>query len=293
MMSDFILSCETAADLSKEQYQNKDIKYICFNYEMDGVAYPDDLGVSMTLDEFYRRVMDGADTKTSQCNAEQYVEHFKPYVEEGKEILHLTLSSGISGTYNSAMIAKDMLEEEFPGCKIYIVDSLAASTGYGMIMDELSDMRAAGKSIDECYEWVEANKKRLHHWFFSADLTTFIRGGRISKTAGTFGTALQICPLMNVDFMGRLIVRDKVRTKKKVITAIVDRMAEHADEDYTGKVFLSNSSCIEDAQAVADKVNEKFPNNAGVVINDIGPTIGSHTGIGTVALFFWGDERID
>ena len=143
---------------------------------------------------------------------------------------------------------------------------------------------------------VDEHKLNLNHWFFSSDLTFFIRGGRISKAAGAVGTVLNICPLMNVDFEGRLIPRYKIRTKKKVIQAIVDKMAEQAEggTDYSGKCFISHSACEEDAKAVAALVEERFPNlNGHVLINSIGTTIGSHTGPGTVALFFWGQKRED
>jgi DegV family protein with EDD domain len=143
---------------------------------------------------------------------------------------------------------------------------------------------------------VEANKLNLHHWFFSSDLTFFIKGGRISKTAGFFGGMLNICPLMNVDFQGRLIPRFKIRSKKRVIQAIVDKMAEFAQDgtDYSGKCYISQAACYEDARAVADLVEARFPKlNGKVLINSIGTTIGSHTGPGTVALFFWGSQRTD
>ena len=140
------------------------------------------------------------------------------------------------------------------------------------------------------------NRLKLHHWFFSTDLTFYIKGGRVSKAAGIFGGILGICPLLNMNFEGRLIPRAKIRGKKKVISEIVERMVKHAENGsaYNGKVYMCNSACYEDAKAVADIVEEKFPNiNGKVEIYDIGTTIGCHTGPGTVALFFWGDERAD
>ena len=174
------------------------------------------------------------------------------------------------------------------------MDSLGASSGYGLLMDRLADLRDEGKTIDEVYEWALAHRLNLHHWFFSTDLTFYIKGGRISKTAGFVGGMLNICPLLNMDSQGRLIPRYKIRTKKKVIRAIVDKMEECAQDGtgYSGKCYMSHSACYEDARAVADLVEERFPNLDGKVeINDIGTTIGSHTGPGTVALFFWGEER--
>lgn len=295
-MSDYVISCCSTADLSKEHFEKIDVHYCCFHYEMDGVQYLDDLGQSMDFDVFYQRMTDGAMTKTSQINADEYEEYFTQFLSQGKDIIHLTLSSGISGTFNSANLAKALLEDKYPDRKIYVIDSLAASSGYGLLIDQLATMRDSGATIDELAAWVEEHKLNLNHWFFSSDLTFFIRGGRISKAAGAVGTVLNICPLMNVDFEGRLIPRYKIRTKKKVIQAIVDKMAEQAEggTDYSGKCFISHSACEEDAKAVAALVEERFPNlNGRVLINSIGTTIGSHTGPGTVALFFWGQKRED
>lgn len=295
-MSDYVISCCSTADLSKEHFEKIDVHYCCFHYEMDGVQYSDDLGQSMDFDVFYQRMTDGAMTKTSQINADEYEEYFTQFLSQGKDIIHLTLSSGISGTFNSANLAKALLEDKYPDRKIYVIDSLAASSGYGLLIDHLATMRDSGATIDELAAWVEEHKLNLNHWFFSSDLTFFIRGGRISKAAGAVGTVLNICPLMNVDFEGRLIPRYKIRTKKKVIQAIVDKMAEQAEggTDYSGKCFISHSACEEDAKAVAALVEERFPNlNGRVLINSIGTTIGSHTGPGTVALFFWGQKRED
>ena len=293
-MSDYILSCCSTADLSKEHFEARNIHYLCFHYFLDDVEYVDDLGQTMPFDKFYQAMVGGADTRTAQVNISEYLDYFTPFLEQGKDILHLTLSSGISGTYNSAVNAAAIAKERFPDRKIYIVDSLGASSGYGLIMETLADMRDSGMGIDELWAWAEENRLRMHHWFFSTDLTFFVKGGRISKAAGVFGGMLNICPLMNMDNLGRLIPREKIRTKKKVIQAIVDKMEQCADGglDYGGKVFISNAACIEDAQEVARLVEERFPKmNGKVLINSIGTTIGSHTGPGTVALFFWGKKR--
>ena len=218
-----------------------------------------------------------------------------PYrLKEGKDILHVTLSSGISGVINSAMIAKETLEERYPERKIYIVDSLGASSGYGLFMNRLADLRDNGYTLEQLYDWAMQHRLNLHHWFFSTDLTFYIKGGRISKTAGTIGGLLGICPLLNMNDEGKLIPRQKIRTKKKVIRAIVDKMEEFADNglEYNGKCYISQSACMDNARAVADLVEARFPNlNGKVEIHSIGTAIGSHTGPGTVALFFWGSTR--
>ena len=295
-MSNYILSCCSTADLTKEHFENRQIPYVCFHYYIDGVDYTDDLGQSVSFEDFYQKIADGAEPTTAQVNADEYKAFFRPYLESGKDIVHVSLSSGISGSYNSANIAKAELEQEFPERKIFVIDSKAASSGYGLFMDILADARDAGKSAEELAAYAEEIKLNIHHWFFSSDLTSFIRGGRISKTAGFFGSMLGVCPLLNMDNEGRLIPREKIRTKKKVKLAIVDKMKKHAKDgiNYSGKCYISQSACYEDARDVADMIEAAFPNlNGKVLINYVGTTIGSHTGRGTVALFFVGDERVD
>ncbi len=293
-MNPYVISCCSTADLSEEHFRSRNISYICFHFELDGVEYPDDLGKSIPFDEFYHRMANGASTKTSQINVEEFTEYFEPFLKEGKDILHVSLSSGISGVFNSASLARNLLMQKYPERTILIVDSLGASSGYGLFMDRLADLRDEGYSIQELYEWAMKNRLRLNHWFFSTDLTFYIRGGRVSKTSGFIGTILKICPLLNMNRLGQLIPREKIRTKKKVIQAIVTRMKECADNgtDYSGKCYISHSACYEDARAVADLVEAAFPKlNGKVEIYSVGTTIGSHTGPGTVALFFWGKER--
>ena len=295
-MSEYILSCCSTADLSKEYFESRNIHYICFHYMLGDKSYPDDLGQSVPFDEFYARMAAGEMTKTSQVNVDEFAAYFEGFLKEGKDILHVSLSSGLSGSVNSARIAAEELAEKYPDRKIYVVDSLGASSGYGLFMDKLADLRDEGKTIEEVRDFAEENRLKLHHWFFSTDLTFYVKGGRISKTAGAIGGVLNICPLLNMDNQGRLIPRYKIRTKRKVIRTIVDKMAEYADHqtDYNGKCYISHSECYEDARAVADLVESRFPYlNGKVEINNVGTTIGSHTGPGTVALFFWGDTRTE
>ena len=248
-MSEYILSCCSTADLSKEHFESRNIEYICFHYKLNGVDYPDDLGQSIPFEEFYKRMDSGEDTQTSQINVTEYLEYFTKFLSEGKDVLHLTLSSGISGSYNSAINAAKIAKERFPERKIYVIDSLAASSGYGLLMDKLADLRDGGMDIDELENWAEENKLNLHHWFFSSDLKFFIKGGRVSKTSGTIGTILGICPLLNVDKEGHLIARAKIRSKKKVIQEIVKRMEENAEGglSYSGKCYICQSACLDDA----------------------------------------------
>lgn len=295
-MTNYCITCCSTADLPEEFFRAKNVQFACFHVQLDGRDYLDDLGQSISFPEFYAKIAAGASPTTSQVNVEEYVALFEPILQQGKDILHLTLSSGISGTYTSACIARDDLLERYPERKLYVVDSLGASSGYGLLVDAACDKRDSGMPLDELYQWLQQNKLRLHHWFFSTDLTSYIRGGRISKTSGMVGTLLGICPLLNMDKEGRLIPRKKIRGKKQVMQEMVKMMEQHAANglQYSEKCFLSESACMEDARAVADMIEARFPKlNGKVQINSIGTVIGAHTGPGTVALFFWGDPRTD
>lgn len=293
-MNTYQITCCSTADMSASFFKEHQIPFAMFHYQMDGKEYPDDLYASISPEAFYKRIADGAEPVTSQVNVEEYCEMFEPLLKQGKDVLHLTLSSGISGTVNSANVAKAQLEEIYPERTIVVIDSLGASSGYGLLVTKAWENQQAGMSLAENAAWLEANKLHLHHWFFSTDLSSYIRGGRISKVSGWFGQALNICPLLNMDSLGRLIPRTKCRGKKQVIREIVKRMTEHAEGGtaYSGKCYISHSDCLEDARSVAALVEKEFPNLDGkVLINNVGTVIGSHTGPGTVALFFWGDER--
>lgn len=295
-MSDYVLSCCSTADMPEEWFADRNIEYLCFHFFLSDKEYPDDLGNSMPYKSFYNSMAEGAMTRTSQPNIDEYYNYFAKFAEAGKDIIHLTLSSGISGAFNSAKLAESMIQEEFPNIKIYVIDSIAASGGFGLLIDKMADLRDGGMDIDTLAKWAEDNKKKCNHWFFTSDLTYLIRGGRVSKTSGFIGNMLNICPLLNVDFEGKLIARAKIRTKKKVIQATVDKIVELAEngENHDGKIFINHADCYEDAKAVANLLVEKMPNVADkIFLNYIGTTIGSHTGPGTVACFFFGADRID
>lgn len=295
-MSRYKITCCSTADMSYEYFKEKDIPYACFHFRIGEQEYLDDLGQSVSFKEFYAQIAAGAMPITSQVNVDEFEQLFEPILQKGQDVLHISLSSGISGAYSSALMARDELSRRYPERKIRIVDSLGASSGYGLLVDTAREKQAEGASIDELYEWLEKNKLKLHHWFFSTDLTHYKRGGRISATSFAVGSLLNICPLMNMDHLGRLIPRKKIRGKKHVIEEIVKMMEVHVQGGlaYPGKCFISNSDCLEDARAVARLVEERFKNlNGKVLINSVGTVIGAHTGPGTVALFFWGDERVD
>lgn len=295
-MADYVLTTGTTVDLTKSLMESRNIPFINYHYELDDVDYTDDFWDSEDPHDFYQAMADGAMTHTSQINMASYSAFWEPFLQGGKDIIHLELSSGITGGVNSARLAAETLLADYPERRIEVVDSLGASGGSGLLLMTMADQRDRGMSLDELLTWTNENKLHLHHWFFSTDLTYYIRGGRISKTAGFIGKLLNICPLMNMDNEGRLIPREKIRTKKKVIREIVARMEEHAENGtcYNGKCFITHADCLEDAEEVARLVEQTFPDLDGdVQITNIGPTIGAHTGPGTVAMFFWGDLRVE
>ena len=295
-MRQFILTCCSTADMTKEFFDKREIPYICFHFHIGEKEYSDDLGQTIPFGTFYQMIRDGAQPTTSQVNVGEFEAFWEPFLKEGKDILHISLSSGLSGSYNSACTARDDLKAKYPDRKILVADSRGASSGYGLLVDSVADLRDQGMDIEAAYQWTLDNRLKVHHWFFSTDLTSYRRGGRISGTEAMLGTMLGICPLLNMDAPGHLIPRKKIRTKRRVIEELVKMMEQHVQDgkNYSGKCFMCHSDCIDDANKVRDMIEEKWPQLKGkIVINSIGTVIGSHTGPGTVALFFFGDERGD
>ena len=235
-MSDYYLTCDSTVDLTPEQLERRQIRFVSFHFELDGKTYDDDMGRSMPSEELFRRMANGASTRTSHPSQSEYIELFEGALSEGKDVLHISFSSGLSGGWNTACLAQEELREKYPDRRLYVVDSLGASSGSGLIMETLADMRDAGADIDTLYAWIEANKLRMHHWFFSTDLSFYVRGGRISRAAGTVGTLLHICPLLNMNDAGLLTPREKIRTKRKTMRRTVEMMEQHAEGglDYSG-----------------------------------------------------------
>lgn len=288
------LTISSTADLDYQYVREHNLPMVHFKFMIDEVVYHDDMGETITPKTFFEWLRQGKEATTSQVNAEEYKDFFKPLLDEGKDILHVELSSGITGSVASAHIARRELEEEYPDRKIYILDSLCASSGFGLLVAEMVERYEAGMEYDALIAWGEAHKLNVNHLVMSTDLSSYYRGGRISKTSHIVGSMLKICPIIHVNQEGKLIPSDKARGKKSAKKLIVEKMKQLAQdrEAYSGKVFISHSDFEEDAKDVADLVREAFPNlSQPPSIYSIGTTIGSHTGIGTIALFFMGDER--
>ncbi|MDR1615609.1 MAG: DegV family protein [Syntrophomonadaceae bacterium] len=294
-MDNFILTSCSTADMPVEYFTQRNIPYACLHFHLDGEEYPDDIGVTIPFPDFYARIESGALPTTSQVNPNEFINLFEPFLSEGKDILHISFSSGLSGTYNSAILAKEELSLKYPDRKLIVIDSLAASSGLGLLLDMAADMRDQGHGIEEIAAWVENNKLNINHFVLSTDLTHLKRGGRISATSAFVGTKLSICPMIYLNHKGNLIPFAKVRGKKNAIAELLRKMENNALEclNYKGKCFISHSECYEDAKHLAELVEAKFPNLAEPVsINYIGTVIGSHTGKGTIAIFFVGKKRV-
>ncbi len=294
-MSKYILSCSSTVDLTQERLRQRNIEFISYKYYVDGKEYIDNFGQSMALQDFYEKIRKGTQTKTTQINAAEYEEYFEEFLAKGFDVVHLELSSGITGSINSARLAVEELDKKYPNNKVYLVDSLCISSGYGLFVEEVADLREQVTSASDLATKAEELRENIASLCFSTDLTQFIKGGRISKAAGVFGTLLKICPCMHADCEGKLSVFKKIPGKRRAMEEFVKLMEKTAvgGNSYSGRCYICNSDCIADAQLLKNIVEEKFSELKGKVeIFNIGTTIGSHTGPGTIALFYKGNNRV-
>ena len=244
--------------------------------------------------EFYDKLRDGERATTSAVNVSEFTAVMEEKLKAGLDILFIGFSSGLSTTYQSGAIACGELREKYPERKLVVIDSLCSSSGYGLLVDGAADLRDAGKSMDEIADWTMAMRQNVHHQFYSTELKFYRRSGRMSGAAAAIGTVLGICPIMRLDDKGRIIAYDKVRGKKNAVARTVETMKRHAQGgvDYAGKAFICHSNCLSDALATKAAVEAAFPHLDGEVrICDIGTIVASHSGPGTVAVFFFGDAR--
>lgn len=293
-MTDFILSTTSSADLSIEELYKEDIKWIGYPYQLDNKEYIDDLGKTISLDQFYQRMTEGASVSTSQITYVRYIDYFEDLLKYEKDILHLCLSSGITGEYQQALMAKKELEEKYPERKILVLDSLTGTTGQGLLILEMNKLRKEGKSIEEVYDWAVNNRLKINAMIFTTDLTYLVRGGRLSKAAGSFGNLLNICPIIEFNINGVLVVKDKIRTKKKAMKALIDIIKNDRIEDIENinRIYVIHTHAYEDALELQKMLRKKLGDFDGEIkIAEIGTTIGSHLGPGSIGLAFWSKTR--
>ena len=290
-MSDYVLLTDSSADLTAELVAELGVEVLPLSFHMGDKTYrnwPDNREIDPK--DFYRRLRAGETATTSAVNVSDYTEAVEPLVQAGRDVLIIAFSSGLSATCHSARIAAQELSERYPDRKIWVVDSLCASLGQGLLVWYAARMKAQGKSMEEVRDWLEDNKLHLCHWFTVDDLHFLKRGGRISPATAVVGTMLSIKPVMHVDDEGRLVKVGTARGRNASLKALVNHMEETAIDPGSQVVFISHGDCLEDAQKVADDVKRRFGVEQ-VVLNNVGPVIGAHSGPGTVALFFLGSKR--
>ena len=275
----FTLSCCSTVDLPYSYMESRDIPVLFYTYVVDGMEYDDDMGRDPeALPRFYRFLQEGKLPQTSQINVATYMAFFEELLQKG-DLLHIAFTSGQSGSVHNAFLAAEELRQKYPDRKLVVIDSLCSSSGYGLLVDSAADLRDAGRTIDEVAQWVLDNRNKVHHQFFSSNMTQFRRTGRVSGAAATVATVLNICPIMRLDDTGSIKAYSKVQCAR-------------GGRDYDDKCFVCHSQCPEDARLVIDAIEQRFPKLKGKIrLCDIGTIIGSHAGPGTVAVFFYGNER--
>lgn len=287
-MGDYIITVNSTVDVPREWLEERNVPYIPLKYTIDGGTYADMEGLSAK--EFFQKLREGKMSVTSQVNPQEAKAAFEPLLKEGKDILHLAFSSGLSGTCNSIKIAAEELSEEYPDRKIIVVDTLCACLGEAMLLYYVLKRREEGMTIEEAAQWAEENKLHVCHNVTVDDLNHLHRGGRVSKTSAVLGTMVQIKPIIIMDDNGCLKVVGKERGRKKSLNKIVDMAAKRAQGYENDIVMITHGDCIEDAQYVAKLVTEKM-GIENILINNIGSVIGGHTGPGVVAVFCMGEKR--
>lgn len=285
-----VIITDSCTDLPYSYIREHNIPIVNFTYNFKGVEYTDDFGQTMDYKTFYNEVRSGEMPTTSQVNVDVYTKLFIPYIEDKKSIINLCFSSALSGSYNSALIARDMLLEEYSEADITIIDTKSASMGEGLIVYYAMQMLENGASKEEIVKWVEHNKLKVAHWFTVEDLNHLKRGGRVSGAAAFIGTMLDIKPILQVDNEGRLIPISKVKGRKKSLKTLAEKLDENIVNPEEQVIFISHGDSLEDANFLADLIRSKHPVK-DIVINNVGPVIGAHSGPGTIALFFLADKR--
>jgi len=287
-MSDYIITVNSTVDTTREWLAERGVPYIPLKYTIDGQTYSDMEGLSSK--EFFDKLREGKMSTTSQINPDEAREALEPYLKEGKDILHLSFSSGLSGTCNSMKIAAEELQEEYPERKIIVIDTLCACLGEALLLYYVLKQKENGATIEEAAKWAEENKLHICHDVTVDDLNHLQRGGRISKAAAVLGTLVQVKPIIHMDNNGKLQVIAKERGRKKSLNKIVDMAVEQSKGWENEIIMITHGDCLKDAEYVAGRVREKM-GIENILINNIGTVIGSHTGPGVVAVFCMGNER--
>ena len=290
-MMSYRITTDSTSDLPYQFYEENGIEVIGLSFLLDGQEYNESKDIKMSSKEFYDLLRSGKTATTMQVNTFEFVEFVEPFLAAGEDVLHVAFSSGLSGTYESSMRGAQELAEKYPDRTLIIIDTLAASMGEGLLVNYAIENRKNGMSIRENADWLEENKLHLCHWFTVDDLMHLHRGGRVSKASAIFGSLLGIKPVLHVDNEGHLILVSKSRGRAASIDALVNKLKETANDDITDQiVFISHGDCLEDAELLEEKIRNTV-GTSRFIISNVGAVIGSHSGPGTLALFFLGKQR--
>ncbi|MBR6089063.1 MAG: DegV family protein [Anaerolineaceae bacterium] len=282
----FFIVTDSSCDLPKELLDTYEDFALCpLTFTIDGEVNP-----VLGNKEFYDRLRNGSRSQTSQVNPDAFLETFRSAADRGMDVLYVGFSSGLSGTVESGAKAAAVAEKEYPERKFIVIDTLSASCGEGCLVDKAVELRRSGKTIDETAQWLEDNKLRLHHWYTVDDLHFLQRGGRVSASAAWFGSALSIKPVMNMDNAGHLIPREKVIGRKRSISGLFHKLKVHGIKEENKKIFISHGDCLNEVMMLVDMIKKEWGTEE-FVISYVGNVIGSHTGPGVIALYFFGDPR--
>ena len=288
-MNEFVLLTDSACDIDPKTLSDNEVGFISLSLLFDGET-KEILNTDISAADFYKRMRAGETAKTSAVNVAGFKNFFEPFLKEGKDILYLGFSTGLSTTCNSAKIAANELSEDYPDSNITVVDTLAASAGQGLLVMLAAKMKSDGKTLTEIADFVENNRLKLCHWFTVDDLVYLKRGGRVSPAVAFVGGLLNIKPVLHVDNEGHLVNVTKVRGRKSAIKALADKYGELAVDLKSTDVYISHGDCIDDAKELANILCNTYSATVSYIA-DVGPVIGAHSGPGTLALFFIGRER--
>jgi DegV family protein with EDD domain len=289
-MKDFVIMTDSCCDLPIEYINEKNIPYVALTCNYNGKEYIDDFGQTLNQKNFFNDLRQGALPKTSQANSDSFYNKFKEIVDSGKDIIYICVSSGLSGTFNSANIAKNMILDKYSDANIYIVDILTASLGQGLMVMKAYDMKENGATICEIVNYLEDNKQYLNTYITVDDLNHLKRGGRISSTAATVGIVLHIKPILTINLEGKVMPVIKIRGRKKSIVKIADKVQKRIINPEEQTISICHGDCLDEALKLKDEILKRVQVK-NVILNYIGPVVGTFGGPGALAVFFMGKER--
>jgi len=285
-----VIVTDSNCDLPVEYISKNNVHVIPFTFVLNGVSYIDDFGKSLSYKAFYNEIRKGSMPTTAQITAYTFENEFRSFISKGDSVIYIGFSSALSGTYNSSVIARNEIVEVAPEADITVVDSKSATVGQGLLVYYACEMLKQGKSKQEIVDWIESNKLKVNHWFTIDSLEHLKRGGRISSASAAIGGMLEVKPVLNVSNDGSLNVVKRIRGRKKSIRTLLEEFKTRAIKPEEQMIYITHGDCVEDAENLKSLILSETTAKA-IVINDLGPIVGTHTGPGMLGVFFLGKER--